>query len=344
MSTTSPPGKSGRYRYRYLIQHRVSSLDHLRPQRWNWHAIVHPLDYNREQTSAQLLTPEQGVGLRYFWLDGFFSAISENFFLGFIPLFALAYGATNGQIGIMTAVANLMGTISLFPGARLAERVGQRKPIVVWSGGGLGRLALFGLAGVPFLFDQPQTAILAIIALNGLRAFMGNLGNPAWTSLVADLVPGFLRGRYFSSRNMAVGLAALVVAPLAGWLIKIGNGRLELDFLGYQSVFFLAFVFGMFGTWYFYRIPEPSPTDKTRQKHRRGDLRRAIKKSRGFVGLVISAFIWNFSLQMAAPFFNVYLVSRLHASVSLVGLLAGGLCYSFGVIFYLLKTLVHCNE
>jgi MFS family permease len=314
--TERPP----RGRYRYLIQRRISAIDQLLPQRWNWSAIIKPLDQHGQDQS---ITTDRRLGLRYFWLDGLFSAISENFFLSFIPLFALAYGATNGQIGLLTATANLLGTIALFPGARLVERSGRRKAIVIWSGGGFGRLTLFGLAWLPFLLYQPRFAITGIIVLNGIRAFMANLGNPAWTALVADLVPASIRGRYFSSRNTAVALAALVVAPLAGWLIRVGNGRLGLEFLGYQSAFLLAFAFGMVSTGYFSKIPEPALTAQNIQKHSRGDLRRAIRRSPGFLGLVISAFIWNLSLQIAAPFFNVYLVSELHASVLLVGLLAG---------------------
>jgi MFS family permease len=323
LSPKRPKHGPSRRWHPHLIQRQVSSIDHLRPQRWNWAAIVKPLDKSLERNAQQPLTREKLLGLRYFWLDGLFSAVSENFFLNFIPLFALAYSASNGQIGLLTAIANLLGAISLFPGARMVEWLGQRKPVVIWSTGGLGRLALLGLAGLPLLTGQRAVAIWAIIALNGLRAFMGNFGNPAWTAIVADLVPDFMRGRYFGSRNVAIGLAALLIAPLAGWLIKTGNGWPGSSLLGYQSVFFLAFAFGMVSTFYFQCIPEPPATNRRTQKHQRGDLRRAIKKSPGFVGLVISAFIWNLALQIAAPFFNVYLVSELHASLSLVGLITG---------------------
>ena len=52
-------------------------------------------------------------------------------------------------------------------------------------------------------------------------------------------------------------LAALLVAPLAGWLIKAGNGWLGQPNLGYQAVFALAFVTGLAGTLCFVCIPEP---------------------------------------------------------------------------------------
>ena len=42
-----------------------------------------------------------------------------------------------------------------------------------------------------------------------------------------------------------MGLAALVVAPLAGRIIITTSTRLESLFAGYQAVFVLAFLFGM---------------------------------------------------------------------------------------------------
>jgi MFS family permease len=242
--------------------------------------------------------------------------------LGFMTLFALAYGASNGQVGMMTAVANLLGALALFPGARLVERVGRRKPVVVWSGGGVARLVLLLLAMVPFIIVQPAVAIATIIVLNGLRAFMANLANPGWTAMVADIVPDSMRGRYFGSRNMAMGVAALLVAPLAGRLIFLGNGWGGLGYFGYQIVFFLAFMFGMVSTFSFQRIDEPPAAAAQQADHHRGDLRRAIGQSPGYVGLVLSAFVWNLSLQVAAPFFNVYLVKTFQSSATTIGLLA----------------------
>lgn len=297
------------------------SVDQLRPQRWNWAAAVRPIDRKVAEQGEHALSPTQVFSLRYFWLDGIFAAISENFYLGFVPLFALAYGASNGQVGWLTAVANLMGALAFFPGARLAER-GERKRLVLWSSGGGARLMLLALAILPLFVPLPSTAIWLIIILNGARAFMSNLGNPAWTTMVADLVPSSMRGRYFGGRNMGMGLAALLVAPLAGRLIGVGNGRFDLTFGGYQLIFFFAFAAGMVATMSFRRISEPAIQQTESIKHERGSLRNALKSSPGFIGFVASAFVWNMSLQVAAPFFNVYLVSAFNASTGLIGLLA----------------------
>lgn len=306
-----------------LLQRRVSGVvDHLRPHRWNWYTLVRPLDERLAHQSDQPLPQPTVRTLRYFWLDGLFAAISENFHLSFLPLFALAYGASNGQVGWLTALGNLLGAMALFPGARLVEKRGERKGIVVWYTGVGGRLALLLLALFPFVVGEPLWGIILIIVLNGVRAFLFNLSNPAWTSLVADIVPELVRGRYFSSRNLAMGVAALVVAPVAGLLIRQLNGVAGWPYLGYQVVFFCAFAFGVISTLSFQRVTEPPLSSRQNPPHQRGDTRRLLRQNIPFLGLVVSAFIWGMALQVAAPFFNVYLVRQFDASAGTIGALA----------------------
>lgn len=318
--STEPHGNRWRT---YLVQRRINTYaDRLRPHRWNWTILVRPLDWSLARQSPEPLAFPRVRSLRFFWIDGLFSAISENFFLSFVALFALAYGASNGQIGLLTALANLLGALSLFPGARLIERIGRYKPVIVWAGGIIGRFALLALALFPFVVSRPVVAIAVIIGLEGLRTFMNNLANPAWTSLAAELVPAQIRGRFFSSRNTAMGVAALVVAPLAGGIIGAGNDLGAADVFGYQIVFMLAFAAGMVSTLSFRRIQEPPPVESTVQPHHHGDLRRAIRQSPGFVGLIVSGFVWNLALQTTGPFLNVYLVNSFQASTALIGILA----------------------
>jgi MFS family permease len=307
--------------HQHIVQRRVSRLDHVRPHRLNWEALKHPEQMAAEGDDA--LTPRRLEGIRWSWLDGFFTTVSDNLYLGFIVLYALAYGASTSQLGLLAAIQNLLGAVSLFPGARAADAVRHRKPLVTWSVGGFARVALLALALVPWLTSVPATAIWLIIGLNGVRSFMSNFGNPAWTVLVGDLVPPRLRAQYFGNRNLMIMLAALLVAPLAGWLIKAGNGWLGQPNLGYQAVFALAFVAGVAGTLCFVRIPEPHRIVRVRPvAGGTTGLWSAIAGNRAFLGLIVSGFVWNLALQVAAPFFNVYLVRHLGASAVTVGLLA----------------------
>jgi MFS family permease len=117
-------------------------------------------------------------------------------------------------------------------------------------------------------------------------------------------------------------VAAGRVAPLAGQIITVGNAWANSSVAGYQGVFFLAFVFGLVSTISFQRIAEPAMKAEEARPHQRGDLRRALRAQPAFVGLVAGAFVWNMALQVAAPFFNVYLVEALGATTAVVGLVA----------------------
>jgi MFS family permease len=178
------------------------------------------------------------------------------------------------------------------------------------------------LALIPFFLTSPLWAMVAIVALNGVRIFMSNFGNPAWTAIVADIIPQAMRGRYISNRNFAMGAATLLITPLAGWLIKIGAGWSSSKVIGYQIAFFLAFIVGMISTWAFSRIQEPVVAKPSAEKQRRGGLFSQLRQNPAFAGFVISAFVWNLSLQIAGPFFNVYMKNNLGGSEFQVGLAA----------------------
>jgi MFS family permease len=71
-------------------------------------------------------------------------------------------------------------------------------------------------------------------------------------------------------------------------------------------------------------IPEPHRAHRLRTTTgTTTGLWSAIGGNRAFLGLVVSGFVWTLALQVAAPFFNVYLVRHLGASAATVGALAG---------------------
>src|SRR5438874_9898756 len=101
------------------------------------------LDRSLAHLSLTALTNVEVVRLRWFWLDSLFANISASFYASFVPLFALAYGATNVQLGQLTGIASLFGMLALLPGAQAIQLVGgRRKALVVAFGGIFGRLVL----------------------------------------------------------------------------------------------------------------------------------------------------------------------------------------------------------
>jgi len=266
------------------------------------------------------------TGRKMMWLDGLVTNISESFVLNFVNPYALALGATNVQVGWLSALTNLAGALGQLPGARLDERGISRKLVVMVCGGGIARLLLIFMALVPLIFGG-GAAIYAFIALIALRSFLNNLGVPAWSALVADIAPASIRGRYFASRNIALAIAALLFTPLAGRLAE----SLGLP-LGYQANFLLAGLIGFGATAIFARIPEPPRQRPVATEAATGHSPwTALRSHPQFAWFAAVAFIWNLGIMVAGPFFSVYLVRNLGASPTQIGLLAA--INSFAAIF-----------
>ena len=263
---------------------------------------------------AALKLPPKG-SLRAFWYDGMMTSITDSLSLNYIPLFALKLGATASQIGILNASAGFVGTMMLLPGARLGEWWGKRKSFFLLTNS-FTRLTLLLLALIPFGLSA-GTAVSAVIILNLLRVVFGNLGLPAWTSLSADIVPEDIRGRYFASRNGIITLVSILFAPLAGLLIVQGSAH-----MGYQIAFGSAFLTGLAAMWFFSKVKEPPSPVAPVIRGKRFPLLHRLLQRRSFLRFAIYSVFWNFSLNLAVPFFNVFLVEQTTGDEAAVGYLA----------------------
>ena len=262
--------------------------------------------------------PEVARNLRWYWLDGVFSQASEVILGSYFTLFVLALGASRGQIAALSSVTNLTVALPLLPGAALVERFGHRKRLCLWSGGYAGRLILIAMALLPALLQGPAL-VNAILVLAVLRAALSNLGSPAWTSLTADLIPAGLRGRFLSARNIAMGIVGMVMVYATGQFInRVGTP------IGYQWAIAAAFALGMVATWGFSHIQEPPISHHTPagQQETLVTAIREIRSSSLFLRFCGADALWNFSLNVAGPFFSVYLVEGLGATTTIVGTLS----------------------
>lgn len=267
------------------------------------------------ETDAQ---PGSRRGRRLFWADGFVSNISESVVTNFTNPFALALGATNQQMGIMSSITNLAAAIALLPGARLDERVQSRRRIVEATSF-LHRLLLIAIALLPLLFG-PAAAIYVFIFLVAVRSFFAQLGFPSWSAFTADLVPPRIRGRYFGARNIGLAVAALVFTPLAGRLADvIGLPQ------GYQALFVIAALVGFAAVVIFRSIPEPPRSRSTLEvaaAEVKQPLWALLRAHPRFAAFSAVAVLWNLSIMVAGPYFSVYIVRNLSATPTQIGLLA----------------------
>jgi len=260
------------------------------------------------------IPPGQRQGMRMFWLDGVFASICEAFITPYLTVYLLALGANAQQVGLFAAAAGLATALAYLPGAYLADRLPNYRSMVVVSSLAYRGLLLILLA-LPWLIHG-QALITAVIVLSALRSGFSVLSYPAWAALCAAIVPESVRGRYFSARTLAMSLAALVTIPLAGRLIS----SIPVP-LGYQISFGLALVAGLISSWCYAQIPLlPVAKPARRQGFPVWSALKSIPQRPDFARFCVIALTLNLGLQIAAPFFNVYMVRNLGATAGFVGL------------------------
>ena len=264
--------------------------------------------------------------LIWFWFDGFFASASDNIIGTYMVVYLLSLGATQAHIGLMSSLSSFSAALLLLPGAMLVERLGRRRNICL-IGGGWNRIALLFIALAPF-FLPGGLLIPAAIALSISRDATGNLAFPAWMSLTGDIVPIEGRGRFFSSRNIIMGLSGMLVTFIAGLVITR-----YVQPLGYQLVLLAAFAIGLLSIFSFAHLSDqPSPLPYPRVKNplrvsaanllhdSAANLLHDLTGNREFLYFVATSALWNFSLNIAGPFFTVHLVNNLHADATMIAL------------------------
>nr|WP_025703055.1 MFS transporter [Paenibacillus forsythiae] len=116
----------------------------------------------------------------------------------FLTGFLLYLGASSGQIGFVIALTTLVN-IAQVGVAFLIQRLPSRKWALV-TFVGLHRLLWSSTGLVPFLFPRPYW-VTAFIVLYALAFIANTAGAVLWSSVISDLVPPRVRGRYFGIRN-----------------------------------------------------------------------------------------------------------------------------------------------
>jgi MFS family permease len=145
----------------------------------------------------------------------------------YITPLALALKASTSQVGLLASFPSFATAISQLAAPNLTERAGSRKgfilPVVF-----MHALMWLPVALIPFVFTTHQVWwLIAFVTLGGI---FGAIANPAWGSMMADLVPPALRGRYFGRRARIAGLITLIFSFLAGGILEILSGNVLIGF------------------------------------------------------------------------------------------------------------------
>jgi MFS family permease len=257
--------------------------------------------------------------MRFFRRDALFTGGVEAVALNYLPIFALAYGGSNAAIGLLGAAIGLGAAAACIPGAWLSARWRYRKHFILLTRGVLANIFLLTLALGPLIVPS-AVAVPLIVFAAGARSFSMMLSEGAWTSLAADVAPARLRGQYFSSRNLYLGVGALTGAGFVGLVLSVFGME-----LAWATVWSTMAGLGVASALTMSRVPESrlEASDATPANNR--EERSSLVRDRNFMVYMGTVVLWSLSVWGAVPFFGVHMVKNLSASSAWVaGLLVTG--------------------
>ena len=231
----------------------------------------------------------------------------------FLTAFALALGASNYEIGLLTTIV-FASQFMQIAGLGLLKWWPKRRAWVVLLCG-LSRLLWIFIILIPLLF--PRRGVTFLLQWLLVAALVGAMAGPAWNSLMRDIVPENQRGRVFA-RRLTWGTGLALACTLLGGVAIDWWKATSPDWAqyGYSALFAVGLLFGLASLLAVARLPETAMA-KQHDESVGNQLLTPIRDP-NFRNLLWFIAIWSFAVNMAAPFFAVYMLKRIGLSVFLV--------------------------
>lgn len=244
--------------------------------------------------------------MRAIIFDGICTTAMNSFLAGpFLAAFALALGATHWGIGLISAVAFLSVPMQ-FVGLYAVGRWKRRRALIVLCTL-TARLLWILIVCLPFVREKPSVRFLLTVVV--CIGFIAATPGPAWHSLVRSVIPVDSLGRVFSKRMSWGTVVGLCLTLGGGFFVDAWptfSGRRPFE--AYSVLFSIGILFGLVGVVAIMRLPEP-PMNGRSEPFR--SLVRLPLRDAGFRSLLGLIAFWNFSINLATPFFVVFMLERL---------------------------------
>jgi MFS family permease len=268
------------------------------------------------KTEHKLTEAQVQSGLGYVIKDGIASQSMAILTGGaFLIAFAIKLGASNLVIGLLAAIGPLAQLLQL-PSIFLVEKMRNRRAIVVITAA-LSRLCWLLIALIPFFFGAKIGLAVLLTSMIAASA-LGAVSGCSWNSWMRDLIPQNILGAFFSKRMRiatGVGIALSLVAAVYLDVWKKLLPKYEIQ--GYSILFIAGFAAGALGLYFLARTPEKR-MPKVEEKPKIFRLLAQPFKDENFRKLIAFMCSWNFAVNLAGPFFMVYMLKRLEMSMSFI--------------------------
>ncbi|MDB5017236.1 MAG: transporter [Mucilaginibacter sp.] len=264
---------------------------------------------------SKTLTENQvSSALRLVIADGITAEAMVVFTSGtFLTAMAIHLGASNFQLGLFAALPTFT-TIFQLLSIWLVQRFNNRRVITTLFNL-LARLPILAIGVIPFLFTG-GTSIEVLFLMLFFQHIFGDIAGASWNSWIKDLVPQRQLGTFFSKRSRMAQTLNVTLSLATAFCIDYVKVHYPADEItAYNIMFLIGGSLGLLSVGFLLRTPEP-------QAKKMDDKLLALfampLKNVNFKNLLIFNSFWAFALNLATPFFAVYMLKTIGLPLSYV--------------------------
>ncbi|MEM4633802.1 MAG: MFS transporter [Candidatus Anstonellaceae archaeon] len=263
------------------------------------------LDYEQRKKSMKYSVAE---GMGYSLMSGAGEA--------YLPAAAIALGASNFQIGMLTALPQLAGALLQALTIHLMRLIQDRRTLVM-AGAFFQALSWMPIIAAMFWPGELSVSILIFFYTLGVGATM--ITSPAWSSWIADIVHENERAQFFAKRNRIMQLVLFSATFATGVVLR----QLELHMpatVAFSLVFIIPFLARLSTVFFHSQISsvkyEMQLLKEIKLKHL--FLLPSYRNELWFLFFIASM---NFAVQFASPFFTPYMLNQLGFDLGMLGIM-----------------------
>ena len=197
----------------------------------------------------------------------------------------------------------------------ILERTRARKKILIVCGI-IQRMNWIPLGLVPLLIPMSQHAlqIWMVLLFLLISAFLSPFLDIPFFSVMSDLVPPDIRGRYLAVRSRISTIAGIAGGFFTAWFLDNFTG-----FYSFAVVFAIAAVMGTLEIILYIGIKDP-PMPPREDKEKITRMISEVLKNKEYSRFILFMTFWMFSVNLSAPFYLKHLRTGVELSYTLITL------------------------
>jgi hypothetical protein len=240
----------------------------------------------------------------------------------FLSGYANSLGATDSINGIIGSLPLLLCLLQMFSAVLLESM--RRKKAILTAFSLIHRLLLASVFFVPLIIENPAFRLLALIVIYGTAHFFGAFIGTGIGNWILQLVPSSIRGKYLGKKDSFAFGMSTAISLIMGRIMDLFRSA-DKEQQGFLVVGCVVFALACMDFWCLSSIKEPESVPHV-QKLKDSILSPLLDKE--YRKVMFSYMFWNVALQVAGPFFSVYMVTGLkldYTYITFLGLISSTL-------------------